>query len=149
MAKKNELSAGVQAQMMALAHAALENAHAPYSGFPVGACVLTADGHLYAGCNVENAVFPEGACAETGALSAMVAADGTKKLRAVLVMGQGKNAPLPCGACRQRIAEFGAKDTLVLACDEKKVCSAHTLGELLPEAFSRRNLKPGKKGKKT
>ncbi|OFW82969.1 MAG: cytidine deaminase [Alphaproteobacteria bacterium GWF2_58_20] len=122
--------------MMSLAHAALENAHAPYSGFAVGACVLTKDGHLYAGCNVENASYPCGTCAEEGALAAMVSSGGKKKLEAVLVMGAGKIAPTPCGACRQRIAEFGGKDTRILVCDEKKVQGLHVLGDLLPKTFS-------------
>lgn len=142
MTKSITIDPGVQAQMMAMAHAAMENAHAPYSGFAVGTCVLTKTGHLHAGCNVENAASPSGTCAEEAAIAAMVAAGGAQKLAAVLVMGRDKAAPTPCGACRQRIAEFGDDKTILLVCDESKVKNVFTLGDLLPERFT---LKKGTK----
>ena len=85
-------------------------AYAPYSGFRVGAAVLGADGAVFAGCNVENAAYPVGLCAEAGAIAAMVAA-GERRLAEVLVLGDGGALTTPCGACRQRIREFATGAT--------------------------------------
>ena len=84
-----------------------ENAHAPYSRFKVGAAVRAASGQVYVGCNVENVAYPEGTCAEAGAIAAMVAA-GEKRLTAVAVIADSPAPVPPCGGCRQKLAEFGA-----------------------------------------
>lgn len=99
--------------LLADAEAVRENAHAPYSGFKVGAAVRVASGRVYVGCNVENAAYPEGTCAETGAIAAMVAA-GETELSEVAIIAEGTEPISPCGGCRQRLAEFGGPDTLVI-----------------------------------
>ena len=86
------------------------NAHAPYSGFRVGAAVRTEGGRIFAGANVENASYPEGNCAEASALAAMVAA-GERRIVEVLVVAAGERLCTPCGGCRQRLCEFGSPDT--------------------------------------
>jgi cytidine deaminase len=116
------------------AKAARANAHAPYSRFPVGAALRTASGAIFAGANVEVASFPEGWCAETSALGAMVAA-GERDLREVVVIAEHPDPITPCGGCRQRLAEFGTASTVVIACDESGERARWTLGELLPAAF--------------
>ncbi|MDJ0970681.1 MAG: cytidine deaminase [Kiloniellales bacterium] len=121
-------------EMIRLAMAARDNAHAPYSGFRVGACLRSADGRLFAGCNVENAAYPEGQCAETSAIGAMVAA-GARQIAEVLILAEGERLCTPCGGCRQRLAEFADADTPVHVAGLEGVRRSFTLGELLPEAF--------------
>lgn len=129
--------------MLALARAARDNAYARYSNFPVGACLLTESGRLFAGANVENAAFPQGQCAEASAIGAMVTA-GDRRIRAVVVVAAGPELCTPCGGCRQRLAEFGDRDTPVhLATAEGGVQKTVTLGELLPMAFGPINLERG------
>jgi cytidine deaminase len=127
-------------QLLAAAKAARAKAYAPYSKFHVGAAILADDGAIYRGGNVENAAYPNGVCAETSAISAMLQG-GAKRIRAIAVMGQGRKLVTPCGGCRQRIAEFAAADTPVHICDPKGVRRTFTIAELLPESFDRRNLK--------
>ena len=91
--------------MLDLARRALANAHAPYSRFRVGACLRTAGGRLYAGCNVENAAYPVGQCAEATAIGAMVAA-GDREIAEVVVLTERAELCSPCGRCRQQLAEF-------------------------------------------
>ena len=83
------------------------NAHAPYSGFKVGAAIRCPDGSVFAGCNVENVAYPEGTCAEAGAIAAMVAA-GAREIAEVLVVADSPTPVTPCGGCRQKLAEFAA-----------------------------------------
>lgn len=113
-----------------------ENAYAPYSGFKVGAAIRTADGATYLGCNVENAAYPEGTCAEAGAIAAMCAA-GACGIAEVAVIADSPTPITPCGGCRQKLAEFAGPDTPVImgttAGDEIR----STVGELLPGAFGR------------
>lgn len=123
------------------ANAAMQRAHAPYSRFPVGAAVLDAQGRIHAGCNVENAAYPQGVCAEAGGLSAMVLAGGTE-VRAVLVTGAGDGLVTPCGGCRQKIREFAAPDTPVLIADPQQVRATFTLEQLLPHSFGPGHLAP-------
>jgi cytidine deaminase len=124
------------------AREARENAHAPYSGFRVGAAVRGASGRVYAGCNVENAAYPEGTCAETGAIAAMVAA-GETALTEVAVIADSADPISPCGGCRQRLAEFGGPQVPVsmVALDGRETRA--TLGELLPGAFGRAHVVRG------
>lgn len=116
------------------ARAAMRNAHAPYSQFPVGAAVLADDGTVYSGCNIENSSYPEGWCAETTAIAAMVMGGG-KKIAEVAVVAEKLPLITPCGGCRQRLKEFGAEETLVHLCDKTGVVETITLGDLLPKAF--------------
>ena len=89
-----------------------ENAYAPYSHFKVGAAIRSASGAIYTGCNVENVAYPEGTCAEAGAIAAMVAA-GETELTEVLVIADSPVPVSPCGGCRQKLAEFGRHDAPV------------------------------------
>ena len=125
--------------MFDLARAAMAKAHAPYSRFRVGAVVKGANGRLYGGCNVENAAYPEGCCAETSAIAAMVM-DGETKIAEVMVMGAGEALVTPCGGCRQRIREFAADDAPIHICSPDELRRTVTLGELLPLSFGPENL---------
>lgn len=121
--------------LFAAAKAARENAHAPYSRYLVGAAVLTDKGVIHAGCNVENASYPEGWCAETTALASMVAS-GARKVIEVVVVADGARLCTPCGGCRQRLAEFAGPDTPVHIADLKGLRQTFALGELLPAGFA-------------
>ena len=127
------------AALLAAAVAARANAYAPYSRFAVGAAVRAASGAIYAGANVENAAYPVGTCAEAGAIAAMVAA-GERILVEALVVGDGETLVTPCGACRQRLREFGAPTTPVHIATPDGVRRTMTLDELLPAAFGPLNL---------
>lgn len=125
--------------MFELAREAMRKAHAPYSRFHVGAVMKGANGRLYAGCNIENAAYPEGCCAETAAIAAMVM-DGEAKITEVLVMGAGAALVTPCGGCRQRIREFAADSVPIHICSPDELRQTVTLGELLPLSFGPENL---------
>jgi cytidine deaminase len=114
-------------------------AYAPYSRFRVGAAVLSESGAVYAGCNVENAAYPIGTCAEAAAIAAMVAA-GDTRITAILVVGDGAALVTPCGACRQRIRELAAHDTPVHVAGAGGVRKSFRLADLLPFAFGPDNL---------
>jgi cytidine deaminase len=125
--------------MLDLARRALANAHAPYSRFRVGACLRTAGGRLYAGCNVENSAYPVGQCAEATAIGAMVAA-GDREIAEVVVLTERAEPCSPCGRCRQQLAEFAGPDARVHLCGPEGVRITTTLGELLPMGFGRTSL---------
>lgn len=130
---------------MSLKDAALavrKNAHAPYSGFRVGAAIRAASGTIYSGCNVENVAYPEGTCAEAGAIAAMVAA-GETTLREVYVVASSPMPVTPCGGCRQKLAEFGAGDVRVTMGTTAGAEQVMTLAQLLPGAFSADHLGEG------
>ena len=111
-----------------------ERAYAPYSRFKVGAAVRGASGAVYQGCNVENVAYPEGTCAEAGAIAAMIAAGGTV-IRALLVFGEGAELVTPCGACRQRIREFAVATTTVHLRDGSGAVTSLAAADLLPLSF--------------
>lgn len=111
-----------------------ERGYAPYSKFLVGAAVLDEHGRVHAGCNVENAAYPQGWCAETSALAHLVAAGGRRVL-AVAVVGVADDPVTPCGGCRQKLREFAADDCPVWAADLLAVRLRTTLGTLLPHSF--------------
>jgi cytidine deaminase len=115
-------------------------AYAPYSHFRVGAALLADDGQVYAGCNIENAAYPSGSCAEQGAISAMIAGGG-RAIAAILVLGEGAELVTPCGACRQRIREFAQAETPVVIADLTGVRARFSLAELLPASFGPDNLR--------
>lgn len=129
-----------QAALFAAARAARDKAHAPYSRFAVGAAVLDEQGRIHAGCNVENAAYPQGWCAETSALAALVMAGGTRVL-ALAVCGVADDPVTPCGGCRQKIREFAADDCPIWIVDLQTVRASHTLGALLPHSFGPEHLK--------
>ncbi len=120
-------------RMLEAAVEARANAHAPYSGFAVGAAVLGRRGGIYAGCNVENAAFPVSMCAERGAIAAAVTA-GETVIEAVLILSDAAAPCPPCGFCRQALAEFGP-DMIVVMVGAGGAVSQATLAELLPSAF--------------
>jgi len=111
-----------------------ENAHAPYSNFQVGAAIRAASGKVYVGCNVENVSYPEGTCAEAGAIAAMIAAGETRLVEAYVVAG-GPVPVTPCGGCRQKLAEFAGGEVVVTMATMEGVEERMTLAELLPGAF--------------
>ncbi len=121
------------------AKAIQSKAYVPYSRFKVGAAIRTPDGRVFAGCNVENAAYPQGACAETGAISAMIAA-GETRIAEILVVGDGPHLVTPCGGCRQRIREFARAETPIHIAGPEGIRRRFTLEDLLPFSFGRDNL---------
>ena len=120
--------------LFAAARAAQARAYAPYSRFTVGAALRTPSGAIYCGCNVENAAYPEGACAEANAIGAMALA-GERRIVDILVVGDGEALCTPCGGCRQRIREFADANTRVHVAGPEGVRATFTPEELLPHAF--------------
>lgn len=113
----------------------MENAYAPYSKFRVGAAIRSTQGNTYVGCNVENAAYPEGTCAEAGAIAAMVAA-GETKIGEVVVIADGPRPVAPCGGCRQKLAEFSKPDVKVTMTNVAGASQTMSVGQLLPGAFT-------------
>ena len=128
------------ADLFAAAEAVRARAYAPYSRFSVGTAILADDGKIYVGCNVENAAYPSGSCAEQGAISAMIAAGG-RRIAAVLVYGEGEALVTPCGACRQRIREFAQPEKPVAIAGPQGIRARFPLAELLPASFGPDNLR--------
>ena len=120
--------------------AAMSKAHAPYSRFPVGAALRTEDGRVYSGCNIENASFPEGWCAETTALGHYVMGGGGR-ITDIAVVAEKMNRITPCGGCRQRLAEFAGPDAKLHLCDENGVVETLTMADILPLSFRGDDLK--------
>lgn len=138
-ADRNDDRSDILTRMLAAAVAARANAHAPYSNFKVGACLRGDSGRLFAGCNVENAAYPMGQCAEATALGALVAA-GDKRVLECVVVAEGGRLTTPCGGCRQRLIEFAAPDAKVHICDSQGPRWTATVGQLLPHSFGREHL---------
>jgi cytidine deaminase len=128
------LPAALVEQLWAAACAAQTRAHAPYSRYPVGAAIVDEHGVVHAGCNVENAAFPQGWCAEASALSAMVLA-GARQARGILVVGSAGHWITPCGGCRQKLREFGAADLPIVSAHAQALGPVHSLDQLLPHSF--------------
>ncbi len=120
--------------LFAAARAAQAQAYAPYSRFKVGAAVLTPSGAIFSGCNVENAAYPQGACAEANAIGAMALA-GERRIAEILGVGEGDGLCTPCGGCRQRIREFADARTRVHVAGPQGLRATFTLEELLPHSF--------------
>ncbi len=123
-------------KLLKAASQASRQAHAPYSNFQVGAALLTQQGEIVTGCNVENASYGLTICAERNALFHAVAT-GRRTFRAVAVVASGQQMPFPCGACRQVLAEFCGPETVVLIAPRGQLAKYDqaTLGELLPKTF--------------
>ncbi len=125
-------------QLVTLARQARKKAYAPYSHYAVGAVVLTQSGNVYAGCNIENAAYPSGLCAERVAIFKAVS-EGEREIVALVVVTA--NMASPCGACRQVLAEFASDDTLVvLAPARGKQRRIYRMADVLPERFGARHL---------
>ncbi|MEM9344305.1 MAG: cytidine deaminase [Pseudomonadota bacterium] len=112
-----------------------DNAHAPYSRFKVGAAIRTPDGTVYTGCNVENVAYPQGTCAEAGAIAAMVAG-GATEITEVAVIADSPTPVPPCGGCRQKLAEFAKPNVQVTMATTDGATLTMTVAELLPGAFT-------------
>ncbi len=123
-------------QLIEAAKEAREHAHAPYSNYFVGAAIVDENGDVHTGCNVENAAYPQGNCAEANAIGAMVTAGG-KKISVIAAVGGGEKLEFctPCGGCRQSILEFSDENTRVILIDEEGTIQKYSLDELLPLAF--------------
>lgn len=120
--------------LLAAAEAVRAKAYAPYSRFAVGAAILADDGRIYSGCNVENAAYPIGNCAEASAIAAMIAGGG-RRIRRLYVTGPGRAPVTPCGGCRQRIREFADQDVVVISHGIEGTPLRQTVAELLPHSF--------------
>ncbi len=112
------------------------NAHAPYSGYKVGAALIDDTGTLHTGCNVENAAFPEGTCAEANVIGSMVATGG-KRIVAIAAVGGADEieACTPCGGCRQSILEFADENTRIILIGDGNRIDSYSIDELLPAGF--------------
>jgi len=118
------------------AREARRSAYARYSGYSVGAALVDDRGHLHVGCNIENAAYPLGSCAEAGAIAAMVQQGGKKITRIAVVGGASEIGPCtPCGGCRQRIHEFADAETVILAIDDSGDWQEYSIDDLLPASF--------------
>ena len=135
MVSEHDKARLLEASLEARAHS-----HSPYSGYAVGAAILDEQGRIHAGANIENAAYPQGWCAETTALSAMLMAGG-KRAVAVLVTGPGPEVITPCGGCRQKLREFAGEELQIIAGDPSGIKDQWTLGELLPHSFGPEHLK--------
>ena len=133
------LDEAVVQRMLEAASQARGRAHAPYSRFFVGAAALDESGRIHPGCNVENAAYPLGNCAEALAIATLVMAGG-REVRALLVVGDGPALVTPCGGCRQRLREFAKPATPVIVASPAGVRARFTLEELLPQSFGPENL---------
>lgn len=133
--------------LLEAATAVRENAYVPYSRFKVGAAIRGASGAVHVGCNVENVAYPEGTCAEAGAIAAMVAAGETALVEVCVIADSPRPVP-PCGGCRQKLAEFGKPEVKVTLATTAGLRFETTIGELLPGAFalSDMSLVPGSDG---
>jgi len=128
--------------LVAAARRVRDNAYAPYSGFLVGAALRGAGGAIHVGCNVENAAYPEGTCAEAGAIAAMVAAGETLIAEVAVIADSPRPVP-PCGGCRQKLAEFAAPGTVVRLATLSGELELTTVAALLPGAFGATDLDQG------
>ena len=127
-------------ELIAVATSARLKAYAPYSKFLVGAAVRDENGKIHGGCNIENAAYPQGWCAETSAIAAMVMS-GSRGIAEMAVIGSGDLLCTPCGGCRQKIRDFASGDTKIHCCTEAgELIQTFTLDELLPASFGPENL---------
>jgi cytidine deaminase len=129
----------IEPELQRMANDAKANAYAPYSNFPVGAALRTSSGAVFSGCNVENAAFPQGTCAEAGAIAAMALA-GERTIDVIVTVCDGDLLSTPCGGCRQKIREFASAGTLIHAAGPDGVRTTYTIDELLPDSFGPDNL---------
>ncbi len=127
-------SNSLQQALRQAAYKVQTRAYAPYSNFKVGAAILADDGQTYTGCNVENAAYPQGVCAEAGAISAMIAT-GANKIKEIMIASPTNRICAPCGGCRQKILEFSTPDTVVHMANTEGEIKTMKFSELLPLTF--------------
>ncbi|HET8726138.1 MAG TPA: cytidine deaminase [Alphaproteobacteria bacterium] len=129
-------------RLFAAATAARANAYVPYSHYRVGAAILTDDGRIFAGANIENAAYPQGQCAEATAIGAMGTAGGRRIAAVVVIGGEDGDGDVctPCGGCRQRLREFARPETAIHLCGPEGLRRTMTMEELLPASFGPHNL---------
>ena len=121
-------------ELMEIAEKACENAYAPYSKFKVGAALLTSDGRVFTGCNVENSSYGAGICAErTAAVKAV--SEGAVRFSAIAIANAGGGLTFPCGICRQFLSEFAEEGFRVILRNDKGMLEIFTLEELMPHGF--------------
>lgn len=132
--QERELSSELVQKLWLAALGAQAKAYAPYSRYKVGAALLDDTGAIHGGCNVENAAYPQGWCAEASALSAMVM-EGGRRVRAVVLVGGIGNWVTPCGGCRQKLREFAGPDTPIYSANSSAMGPMFFLGQLLPHSF--------------
>jgi cytidine deaminase len=118
---------------------AMSKAYVPYSNYPVGVLIVTDNGNTYTGCNVENASYPLGNCAEASAIASMIMG-GEKKIKHIYVMTKNDEGGIPCGGCRQRIREFSDSNTEIFMCSKDGVQGRVNIFELLPNSFGPEHL---------
>ena len=118
---------------------AMSKAYVPYSNYPVGVFIVTDNGNTYTGCNVENASYPLGNCAEASAIASMIMG-GEKKIKNIYVMTKNDEGGIPCGGCRQRIREFSDSNTEIFMCSKDGVQGRVNISELLPNSFGPEHL---------
>jgi cytidine deaminase len=143
MSRKEQCQNLLDEQVLALRRAAadaLERAWAPYSRYPVGAAVLTVSGRIISGCNIENAAYPSGLCAEASAIGRMVSAGGAESLLAVYVICKGAEPAWPCGSCRQRLNEFAHPKLQVYVSTWEGNTQGSAFSDLFPHSFGPKNL---------
>ena len=128
-----------QQELFDAAVAAQEKSYSPYSKYKVGAAIRSSSGRIYAGCNIENAAYPQGTCAEASAIAIMVSS-GEREIAEVLTVCDGELTGTCCGGCRQKIREFAALDTPIHACGPDGLRRTFTLDELLPVSFGPEHL---------
>lgn len=135
-------STALIAELFDVASRVRERSYSPYSGYGVGAAIRTAAGDVFACCNVENAAFPEGVCAEGGAISMMVVGSAeTPRITDVVTVTAGEAPGTPCGGCRQKIREFATVDTHVHAATTDGTVISMPLADLLPASFGPEDLR--------
>ncbi len=125
--------------LFAAALAVQAHAHVPYSRFRVGAALRSGSGRIHVGCNVENAAYPQGWCAEASAIAAMVSA-GERRIVEILTVCDGEQLSTCCGGCRQKIREFAGPDTRIHTAGPDGVRRSYTMDELLPDSFGPEHL---------
>lgn len=130
-----------QQNLFNTAKAMLKKSYSPYSNYKVGASILTEDNQIYGGTNIENASYSLTLCAEAAAIAQMITSVGIKQIKALLVLANHDMMCSPCGACRQRLAEFGEKDTLIHMANNNEIVKTITLEALLPYSFKDSNFK--------
>ncbi len=128
-----------QKRLFDAAKLTMANSYCPYSNYQVGASILTTKGNIYSGTNIENVSYSLTLCAESAAISQMIAA-GETEIKALLVMANHDRMCSPCGACRQRVAEFAENNTVVSLCNHQTILQTTDMQALLPYAFEEKNL---------
>ena len=138
-----EISEEILAQLRKAAEEMLKHAYAPYSHFPVGAALLTGSGRIFQGCNIENAAYPSGLCAEAVAIGQMIATLGPMPIRAAYIACKGQSPAWPCGSCRQRLNEFALPTMWVYTATLAGSPQRMAFSDLLPNSFGAVDLQGG------